>query len=305
MADSLLPHEIPGRGCAFAELIQIHIDERGLANELTKPECGFKAKEAKTDTYFTPNCEVSVVGLLEALRAFSVTVGGSDGETGDFVIYADLEQWGDQLAALYPREGIEFAAEALHRIFTKPEYRVDGNRFVGMSFRLWREFNKLLVAAAESVRFFKDGKYEPALEKYVQDVSSTKPKKATAICLGLAKLLDERLLDAGTKQASGLKGVPHKIFTSAFVSPSLDGLRVTPDGRCTIVYCLDAQDAVDRLRAFIGLERVHPILVLFPATADVAEFDERIKACPSCGMRPDTTAGRSGGGVPAEVLGPG
>ena len=281
MADALLEHEVAGRGHAFAELFQVHIDERALANELTRPEFGFKAKEGKTDTYFTPNCEVSVVGLLEALRAFSVAVGGAPGAAGDFVVYADLEQWGEQLTALYPREGVEFAAESLHRIFSKPEYRVDGTRFVGMSFRLWREFNKLLVSAAESVRFFKDGKYEAALEQYVRDLSQTKAKRGTAICVGLAKLLDERLEDAATKQVSGLKDVPHRTFTSTFVSPSLDGLRVTPDGRCTVVYCLDVQQTLDKLRAYIGLERVHPILVLFPATADVASFEQQLDASPA------------------------
>jgi len=281
MADALLAHEVAGRGRAFAELFQVHIDERALANELTRPEFGFKAQEGRTDTYFTPNCEVSVVGLLEALRAFSIAVGGAPGTVGDFVVYADLEQWGEQLAALYPREGIEFAAESLHRIFSKPEYRVNGSRFVGMSFRLWREFNKLLVSAAESVRFFKDGKYETPLEQYVRGVSQTKPKRGTAICLGLAKLVDDHLQDADTKQVSGLKEVPHKSFTSTFGSPSLDGLRVTPDGRCTIAYCLDVQETLDRLRAYIGLERVHPILVLFPATADVASFEQQLDASPA------------------------
>ncbi|MBN3840987.1 hypothetical protein [Burkholderia sp. Ac-20349] len=280
MADALLAHEVAGRGHAFAELFQVHIDERALANELTRPEFGFKAKEGKTDTYFTPNCEVSVVGLLEALRAFSVAVGGVPGAAGDFVVYADLEQWGEQLAALYPREGIEFAAESLHRIFSRPEYRVDGTRFVGMSFRLWREFNKLLVSAAESVRFFKDGRHEASLDQYVRGVSPTKAKRGTAICLGLAKLLDDHLDDAGTKQVAGLKDVPHMAFTSMFGSPSLDGLRVTPDGRCTIVYCLDIQETLDKLRAYIGLEHVHPIVVLFPATAEVASFEQQLDASP-------------------------
>lgn len=281
MADALLSHEVAGRGHAFAELFQVHIDERALANELTRAEFGFKAKEGKTDTYFTPNCEVSVVGLLEALRAFSVAVGGAPGAAGDFVVYADLEQWGEQLAALYPREGVEFAAESLHRIFSKSEYRVDGTRFIGMSFRLWREFNKLLVSAAESVRFFKDGKYETRVEQHVRGVNQTKAKRGTAICLGLAKLLDDHLQDDDTKQLSGLKDVPHKTFTSSFGSPSLDGLRVTPDGRCTIVYCLDAQETLDKLRAYVGLERVHPIMVLFPASADVASFEQQLDASPT------------------------
>lgn len=280
MADALLDHEVAGRGHSFAELFQVHIDERALSSEITRPEFGFKPKEGKTDTYFTPNCEVSVIGLLEALRAFSVTVGGAPGTAGDFVVYADLEQWGEQLAALYPREGIEFAAESLHRIFSKPEYRVDGTRFVGMSFKLWREFNKLLVSAAESVRFFKDGKYESPLEQYVRGVSPTKAKRGTAICLGLAKLLDDHLDDAGIKKVSGLTDVPHATFCSAFGSPSLDGLRVTPDGRCTILYSLDVQETLDKLRAYIGIERVHPILVLFPATADVAAFEEQLEAQP-------------------------
>src|SRR5690606_1184576 len=79
----------------------------------------------------------------------------------------------------------------------------------------------------------------------------------------------------------GLKDVPHKAFTSSFGSPSLDGLRVTPDGRCTIVYCLDAQETLDKLRAYIGLERVHPILVLLPASADVASFEQQLDASPA------------------------
>lgn len=280
MADALLAHEMAGRGRAFAELFQVHIDERALANELTRPEFGFKAKEGRADTFFTPNCELSVVGLLEALRAFSVAVGGAPGTAGDFVVYGDLEQWGEQLAALYPREGVEFAAESLHRIFSKAEYRVDGTRFVGMSFRLWREFNNLLVSAAESVRFFKEGKYEAALDQHVRDVSQTKAKRGAAVCLGLAKLLDERLEDAATTQVSGLKDLPHKAFSSAFVSPSLDGLRVTPDGRCTVIYCLDAQETLERLSAYVGLGRVHPILVLFPATADVVSFEQQLDALP-------------------------
>ena len=278
MADALLAHEVAGRGRAFAELFQVHIDERTLANELTRSEIGFKAKEGETDTYFTPNCEISVVGLLEALRAFSVAVGGAPGAAGGFVVYADLEQWGEQLTALYPRDGIEFAAESLHRIFSKPEYRVDGTRFVGMSFRLWREFNKLLVSAAESVRFFRDGKFEPQLEQHVRDLSETKAKRGMAICLGLGKLLDDHLGSDATKQFPGLKDIPHKSFTSTFGSPSLDGLRVTPDGRCTIVYCLDVQETLDRLQAFIGIERVHPILVLFPATVDVTSFEQQLAA---------------------------
>ena len=281
MADALLAHEVADRGRTFAELFQVHIDERTLANELTRPEIGFRAKEGQTDTYFTPNCEVSVVGLLEALRAFSVALGGAPGMAGDFVVYADLNQWGEQLSALYPREGIEFAAESLHRIFSKPEYRVGGTRFVGMSFRLWREFNKLLVSAEESVRFFRDSKYETQLELHIREVSQTKTKRGAAICLGLAKLLDDRLDDAGVKQISWLKDVPHKSFTSTFGSHSLDGLRVTPDGRCTIVYCLDVQETLDRLRAFIGIERVHPILVLCPATVDVASFEQQLPAFPA------------------------
>ena len=281
MADALLAHEVADRGRAFAELFQVRINERALADELTHPEVGFKAKEGQTDTYFTRNCEISVVGLLEALRAFSAAVGGSPGVAGDFVVYADLDQWGEQLSALYPRERIGFAAESLHRIFSKLEYRVDGTRFVGMSFRLWREFNKLLVSAEESVRFFRDGSYEAQLEQHVREVSETRAKRGAATCLGLAKLLDERLDGSDSRQIPGLKNVPHKSFMSTFGSPSLDGLRVTPDGRCTIVYCLDVHETLDKLRAFIGIERVHPILVLFPATLDVASFELQLDTFPT------------------------
>jgi len=279
MADGLLKHQIAGRGHAFAELAQIHIDERTLADELTKPEVGFKAKEGKTDTYFTANCELSVVGLLEALRAFSVTLGNKNGGETDFVIYADLDQWVEQVSALYPREGIEFAAEALHRIFIKGEYRVEGSRFVGMSFKLWREFNKLLVSAGETVRFFKESKHEAALEKYIAEQSQTKQKRGSAICLGLAKLLDDKL--SVSRQASALREVPHQQIASEFLSPSFDGLRVTSDGAVTIAYCLDVDKTVDRLKSLIGVERVHPLLILFPATIDVAAFDAALESLPA------------------------
>jgi hypothetical protein len=219
------------------------------------------------------------VGLLEALRAFSVTLGSKDGGEKDFVIYADLDQWVQQLSALYPREGIEFAAEALHRIFTKAEYRVEGFRFVGMSFKLWREFNKLLVSAGETVRFFKESKYEPALEKYIAEQSQTRHKRGTAICLGLAKLLDDKL--SVSRQASALREVPHQQFASEFSSPSFDGLRVTSDGAVTVVYCLDVDKTVDRLKSMVGVERVHPLLVLFPATVDVAAFDTALESLPT------------------------
>lgn len=279
VAEALLKHEIPDRGHAFAELAQIHIDERGLADELTNPEIGFKAKEGKTDTYFSPNCEISVVGLLEALRAFSMSIDKSEGgAAGDFVIYTDIEQWSEQLAALYPRESIEFAAEVLHRIFMKSAFRVAGARFVGLSFRLWREFDKLLVAAPETIRFFKDGRHEPVLEQYVQGASENKKKRQTAICLGLANLLDEHLND--THHSPALKEIPHKIFSSEFRSPSLEGLRVTPNGQVTIVYCGDVDHTIDRLKAFIATERVHPILVLMPATADMPAFEERLFSLP-------------------------
>lgn len=280
MAEALLQHEIPGRGMSFAELAQIHIDARSLANELTKPEMGFKGKEGETETYFTQTCEISVVGLIEALKAFSVTIGKIEGGgADDFVIYTDLEQWGAQLAALYPREGINFAADALHRIFLKAEYRVDNSRFVGMSFRLWREFNKLLVSAAESVRFFKDSRHEESLEKYISNNTDTVLKRSSTVCLGLARLVDEKLV--ATNQASGLKEIPHQVLKSQFITPSFDGLRVTPDGSLTIVYSLDDDKTIDRLKSYVALEHVHPIIVLFPATADLTAFQERLESFPT------------------------
>jgi len=50
MSEALLKHEVAGRGNTFARLVQVHIDERGLANELTKPDVGFKPGEGQTDT---------------------------------------------------------------------------------------------------------------------------------------------------------------------------------------------------------------------------------------------------------------
>ena len=278
MADALLAHEVAGRGHAFAELFQVHINERALANELTRPEFGFKAKEGETDTYFTPNCEVSVVGLLEALRAFSVAVGGAPGAAGDFVVYTDLEQWGEQLAALYPREGIEFAAESLHRIFSKPEYRVDGIRFIGMSFRLWPISTAPGLGGRER-RFFKDGKHE-APSTSTSAAPATKAKRGTAICLGLAKLLDDHLKSDDTGRSRGSRtfrqGVHLRVrlavarWASGHAGwPVHD--RVLP-GRAG-----DPRQAprLHRPRA------VHPILVLFPAGADVASFEQQLDASPA------------------------
>lgn len=276
VAETLLEHEIAGRGKTFAELSMVHIDASTLASELIRPEYGFKPVEGKSDTYFTSTCQLSVVGLLEALKAFSVTAGSND--SSEIVIYTDLEQWGEQLTALYPRDGIEFAAEALHRIFLSPDYRVEDSRFIGMAFRLWKEFNKLLNANTESVRFFKDGRFEQKLEDYVKEVSASKNKRTAATCLGLAKLLDESLENASTVQA--LSGIPHQVFSSRFTSPSVDGFRVTPDGKLTIVYCLDSDETIRKLSTYLGTERVHPIIVLFPASADYAAFEEQLDKYP-------------------------
>ena len=196
-------------------------------------------------------------------------------------MYEDLDQWNQQLTALYPKEGIEFAAEALHRIFNRPEYHVQDTRYIGMAFRLWREFNKLLVSGADTLRFFKDAKHEKSLDTYVNDVSQSKARKGAAVCLGLAKVLDEHLVDDSVKQLSALKDIPHKAFSSEYRTPPINDLRVTPDGRCTIVYCLDPDVTLTRLKAFIGIERVQPILVLFPAASDVTEFENQLNATPT------------------------
>jgi len=253
-----------------------HIDTSTLASELIRPEYGFKPVEGKSDTYFTSTCQLSVVGLMEALKAFSVTAGSNN--SSEVVVYTDLEQWGEQLAALYPRDGIEFAAEALHRIFLSPEYRVEDSRFIGMAFRLWKEFNKLLNANTESVRFFKDGRFEQTLEDYVKTVSGSKIKRSVSVCLGLTKLLDESLEDVITIQA--LSGTSHQVFNSRFMSPPVDGFRVTPDGKLTVVYCLDSDDTIRKLSSYLGTERVHPIIILFPASADYAAFEEQLNKYP-------------------------
>jgi len=280
-ANVLLCHESPGRGRSFAEMIRIHIDVPSLEAEIVKPEYAFKSREGQAATYYTENCEISVVGLLKELHAFSVAVGGAMDTTVGFVMYSDKEQWAEQLSSLYPRDGIELVAECLHQIFTKSEYRADEARYVAMSFRLWREFNKLMVSVAESKGFFRDAKHEPRIEEYVATVRQTRAKHGAAVCLGLAKLLDDRLDDAKTKQVPGLRGIPHKVFHSRFGSPAMDGLAVTPDGICAVLYCLDARETIIALQKYIAPPgHVQPILVLFPASVDSTAFEQQLESLP-------------------------
>jgi hypothetical protein len=272
MGKTLLAHQIPGRGAAFADLQQVHIDERTLATELTRPEFGFKHREG--DTYYYTNCELSVGGLLQALRAFSVGIEGGGGAQ-DFIIYRDLEQWGEQLGALYPRDGIEFAAEALHRIFTQPDYIIKESRFLGMSFRLWKEFDRLLTDDKDrGVSFFKDSRHEQKLDDYLKDLRKSERKWRKAVCDGLAKLLDDRL--EKTSETASLSDLSHSAFNSGFVSPQMDGLRVTPTGQVTVVYCHENDPTATKLLAFLGTEAVHPILVIFPPSGDLSGFEHAI-----------------------------
>ena len=276
-AGALLRHEVPGRGRVFSELAQVHVDARTLADELTRPEVGFKAREGKTDTYYTSACEFSVVGLLAALHVFSASAVETSSE--DFLAYIDLEQWVNQISALYPVEQIDLAAEPLHRIFMKPEYRVPDARFVGMSFWLWRDLDKLFPRSTESAAWFRDGQHQAVLEAYVARFGQSNRRRAEAVTLGLAKLLDERA--EPTTADAMLRDLPHTVLVSAFTSPPIEGLKVTPGGRVTIVYAIDPDTAVLRLKDLLGAAAVHPILVLLSPGAEPAALDHLLDSLPA------------------------
>jgi hypothetical protein len=39
---------------------------------------------------------------------------------------------------------------------------------------------------------------------------------------------------------------------------------------------LDSDETIRKLSTYLGTERVHPIIVLFPASADYAAFEEQL-----------------------------
>lgn len=280
MAARLLSAEVPGIGPAFASLIQIHMDESTLANELVRPDYGFKKADRPGDDYFNPYTEFSVSGVLSALRAFSVSVG----EYGDFVIYEDLDQFVEQLATLYPHErmdekkGIERAAEPLHGIF-KP-FAVESRRLVGVSFKLLKKINVKMSLESRTISFFRDTRMTETLGKYVAEQISSPKRRMEAICRGMARALDDTPREL--RFIPGLDPIRHVAFGSDFHSPPFEALSVTDSGRVTVAYCDNVPLAIQELSGMLGKagERLHPILVLFGPDGDIDGFEREIRRKP-------------------------
>ncbi len=267
-AEELLAIEAPGVGKAFASLIQIHIDSQTLANELIKPEHGFKKVERPGDEFQSRYAEFSVSGVLSALCAFSVSVENS----GDFVIYEDLEQFAEQLSTLYPRESadesknIERAAEPLYQIFK--QYAVADRKFIGVSFRFLKGINVKMSSESRGIAFSRDARVNEAIDQYVDETIKSTKQRQKAICVGMAKVIDDHNLPL--REIIGLDHVRHVAFESEFKSPLLDGLSVTRNGRVTVAYCDDVVQTGLELGAMLGRagETVHPILILMGSEGD-------------------------------------
>ena len=267
-AEKLMSIEAPGVGAAFASLKQIHIDSETLANELIKPEHGFKRVERPGDEFQSRYTEFSVSGVLSALCAFSVSVTN----TGDFVIYEDIEQFAEQLSTLYPRESadesknIERAAEPLYQIFK--QYAVKDRKFVGVSFRLLKGVNVKMSGESRGVAFSRDAHVNEEIDQYFDETIKSGKQRSKAICIGMAKVIDDHNLPL--RQITGLDHVQHVAFESEFKSPMLEGFCVTRNGRVTAAYCDDIAQTCQELGAMLGRsgETVHPILVLMGPDGD-------------------------------------
>ncbi len=276
----LLKTNIPGVGDAFARLSQVHIDANALANELLKPEYGFKKSEQAGDDYYNPYTEFSLIGVLSALRAFSISV--DDGE--DFVIYDDLEQFAEQLASLYPREliqsgkSIEQAAEPLHEIFSR--YTVKNKEYIGVSFKLLKKINVKMGGEGRQVSFFRDRSLDPKVETYAQEQTKHAKTRRSAICKGMAKVLDD--VDHTWLNDVAYDEVAYVSIESDFKAPQMPGLDVTLKGRVTVAYCGEPQKTASELADLLGkqTEAVRPILVLFGPSSDLDGFRREMERKP-------------------------
>jgi hypothetical protein len=251
---------VPGiNGSAFVDLVEVHLDASTLATELVRPEIGFKLSQRGGDLYSYYDSEISVSGLLAALRAFSVGV-----PEDNFVICQDLNAFTAQLSALYerPNESVLQVAEPLHGIFLK--YQVSGRHYLGPSFALLQRMDILLKREAATVAFLQDPHQDAELERYAEEINKSEAKRGAAICQGVARLLDEALVSDASRVAQ-VKSAPAVTFTSKFQSPRFEGLRVTPQGRVTIAYGRDLEKLAQELGDIVGQEGVHPIIVLLPS----------------------------------------
>jgi len=276
----LLKANIPGVGDAFARLSQIHIDANTLANELLKPEYGFKKSEQFGDEYYNPFTEFSLSGVLSALRAFSISV--DDGE--DFVIYDNLEQFAEQLASLYPREliqsgkSIEQAAGPLHSIFS--HYIVKHKEYIGASFKLLKKIDVKMGGEGRQVTFFRDRTLDPKVETYAQEQAKHAKTRMNAICKGMANVLDD--VDHPWLNDIAYDEVAFVSIESDFKAPQMPGLDVTLKGKVTIVYCGEPQKTANDLADLLGkqTEAMRPILVLFGPSSDLEGFQNEIERKP-------------------------
>jgi len=251
---------VPGiSGATFVDLVEVHLDAGTLAEELVKPEVGFKPSPSGGDRFIYYESEISLSSLLAALRAFSVGV-----PEGNFVICRDLNAFTAQLSALYERPNVNIPqlAEPLHNVFVR--YQMTNRHYLGPSFTLLQRLDILLKREAGLIAFLQDAKKDAALDQYAEEIAKSERKRQMAICQGFARLLDETLV-ADASHVPQVRSAAGVTFTSAFQSPRFEGLRVTPDGRVTVVYGRDLEKLAQDLGDLVGQKGVHPIIVLLPA----------------------------------------
>ena len=270
---------VPGLGGAvFVDLIEVHLDAGTLAAELVRPEIGFKLSPRGGDWFIYYNSEISLSSLLAALRAFSVGV-----PEGNFLVCRDLDAFTAQLSALYERPNVDIpqVAEPLHSVFLK--YQVTDRHYLGPSFVLLQRLDILLKREAGTIAFLQDAQKDAALDRYVEEVIKSERKRRMAICQGFARLIDDTLV-ADVPLASQVQSAASVTFTSAFQSPRFEGLRVTPDGRVTVVYGHDLDKLAQELGDLVGQVGVHPIIVLLPSGFTTDDWDlvrllPRVRLC--------------------------
>lgn len=239
-----------------------------------------KKSEQAGDDYYNPYTEFSLSGVLAALRAFSVSIDNGE----DFLIFDDLEQFAEQLATLYPREliqsskSIEQAARPLHEIFTR--YTVKDKEYIGVSFKLLKKINVKMGRERSQVSFFRDRTLDSKIEKYAQEQAKHTKTRISAICKGMAKVLDD--VDHPWLNDVAYDEVAYVSFESDFKAPPMPGLDVTLKGRVTVAYCNEPHKTVHELTELLGkqTETVRPILILFGPSSDLGTFQREIERKP-------------------------
>lgn len=251
---------VPGiAGPAFVDLVEVHLDERTLGDELTRPEIGFKISPQGGDRYLYYDSDISLSSLLAALRAFSVGA-----QSGNFVVCRDLNAFTAQLSALYDRPGVDVAqiAEPLHGIFLK--YQETARRYLGPSFALLQQMDSLLKRETSVMTFLQDADKDARLTEYAEQHDRSDRKRWTAICQGFARLLDETI-NSNVGSVPSIRANAAITFKSAFQSPRFEGLQVTPEGQVTVVYGQDLEKLAQELGDWLGQTGVHPLVILLPA----------------------------------------